>query len=201
MSKSIIAIAMADTKLPKLVAQVGSTTTQSSRFKQELFTHVFNTVEMQDMMYFVSPKSAGSIATKEWYDYLKSLYHASYPKAAQEMLVTPAKDLRRTESSVPPYLAKTTSNKSHWIRETGAMIGDLKNRVGRASGQMGNKSEGTSQSRVFGSITDLIRHLTTWEDMPDSLSIDLPNMVADLKRKQASLNKLYKFVEQDKLNQ
>tara|TARA_R110002020_G_scaffold388992_1_gene599646 strand:- start:549 stop:1154 length:606 start_codon:yes stop_codon:yes gene_type:complete len=201
MSKSIIAVAMADTKLPKLVALVGSTTTKSSKFKQELYTHVYNSLEMQDMFYFISPKSAGSLATKEWWDHIKGLYHASYPKAAQEMLVTPAKDLKRTECAVPPYLAKTTGNKSHWIRETGAMIGDLKNRIGRASGQTGNKSESTSQSRVFGSITDLIRHLTNWEDMPDSLGIDLPDMITKLKRKQASLNKLYKFVEQDKLNQ
>jgi|TARA_S200002703_G_scaffold153596_1_gene155323 hypothetical protein len=200
MSKTIIAAAMADTKLPKLVAQVGSTTTQSSKFKAELYHHVYHVLKMQDMMYFVSPKSAGSLATKEWFDYLKGLYHASYPKAAQEMLVTPAKDLRQTENPVSPYLAKTTSNKTRWITETGAMIGDLKNRVGRASGQTGNKAESTTQSRVFGSITDLIRHLTGWEDMPDGLHIDLPEVIADLKKMQSSLNTCYKFVKKEDLN-
>ena len=111
-----------------------------------------------------------------------------------------AKDLRKTENSVPPYLAKTTSNKSHWIRETGAMIGDLKNRVGRASGQTGNRTESTSQSKVFGSITDLIRHLTNWEDMPDSINIDLPEVIVSLKKYQASLNSHYKFVKKEDLN-
>ena len=200
MSKSIIAAAMADRKLPKLVSQVGSTTSKSSRFKQELFTHVYHNLGMQDMNYFISPKSAGSLATKDWWEYLRGLYFSSYPSAAQEMLAMSAKDLRKTENSVPPYLAKTTSNKSHWIRETGAMIGDLKNRVGRASGQTGNRTESTSQSKVFGSITDLIRHLTNWEDMPDGINIDLPEVIVSLKKYQASLNSHYKFVKKEDLN-
>ena len=200
MSKSIISAAMADTKLTKLVAKVASTTTQSSMFKQELFTHVFNSLGMQDMYYFISPKSKGSLATQECWDYLKGLYHSSYPKAAQEMLVMKSSELKQASNPVKPYLAKTTANKTRWITETGAMIGDLKNRVGRASGQMGRTGDSTSQSRVFGSLTDLIRHLTNWEDMPDGLNIDLPEVIGSLKKYQASLNSHYKFVKKEDLN-
>ena len=189
----LIARAIGDNKLAKAFAKAGTKSHESATAKQLLFKRAYNDLELQDAMYFVSPKTAGSLATPELWNFYVSSIALGLPKAAQEMLTLSAKNgLRQTEAAVSPYLAKTTANKKYWRQNIGGVIYDLKSKV-KAYINTGNSGSSPTQLLMFNDYSSLTKRWENWEDCPDGLGIDLVEEVNRLKLVSSKLKTFFKF--------
>ena len=193
MSNQKITVALSDKKLGTLLSQAGTKSYQSASAKTALFKHVYYSLGLQDVMYFKSPKTAGSLATPELWNFFLTNVAKGFPKQAQEMMTMTVKDgLRQTEEKVAPYLAKTTANKKYWRQNQGGVISDLAGRVNRTNNS-GSDGKSSQELLIFNDAVSLTKRLQAWEDAPDGLGIDLPDWIHDLQTKVKNFKTLYKF--------